>query len=162
MEPLVILALLERVLRREVLPPPEGPMMARSSPGSAAPDRSLRICFCEVLLLKKEPSLMFFCRETLVHSRRRRSGADDFTLVSISRPDFEEKKRREEEEEKEKEINLQRWARKKKRKRKRKTLTLAEDIDWRLNLAEEPSAIMTMREGGGWWWWVRQETKRKG
>ena len=87
--PLVIFVLLDRALRREVLPPPEGPMIARSSPGSAAPDRSLRICFSAVLLLKKEPSLMVFIRDTLVHSKRRRRGAEDLTLLSTSRPDCE-------------------------------------------------------------------------
>ncbi len=36
-EPEVSLILLESVLRSEVLPPPEGPMMERSSPGLASP-----------------------------------------------------------------------------------------------------------------------------
>jgi len=53
--PLEIFRRLDSALRSEVLPPPEGPMMARSSPASATPEISLRICFSVTCLLKKGP-----------------------------------------------------------------------------------------------------------
>jgi len=60
--PLVICCLLERALRRVVLPPPEGPMMERSSPGLATPLTPSRMVLSVNSGLKTFPDLTLIGR----------------------------------------------------------------------------------------------------
>ena len=66
--PEVSLILLERQLRREVFPPPEGPIIERSSPGFASPETSLRMSFIVICFLKGGPLLISLVTVTFLHS----------------------------------------------------------------------------------------------